>query len=523
MENHAREAAPIKGPESLSPKERPAVSKSHSLDSRERFSRGRALPIRKIPSWFSKIAALRDLGFHVPKRNLRRCGPNIMLRHELSDIAKRVSRVENDIGYTFENKMLCIEALTADLGEQLPLHWEGNIICRENNTRLAQFGDRILQMVVCDLWFETRLSPRFYFLLFRQMETRGHLETRGKELGLDKSILTHYVKEEKPKLHVVAEAVEAIIAAVYKDSNRDLGAVKSVVRALGITSDVRQLAEKIGDAERLDKVRGILQMDNKRKEDIELESSNNPIPEPLIRKSTEVTEISARTKASHQQLKPGYEIPHLEAISLNDQSLRNGTSPKHRCTDVEALPHLNSRRAATRSDLGDVAVSPSDFVHEQKTPMRKVPSLRKLTAEDIPYQLQRSYAIELNKISQRRFKLKRSIDSVKSEMLRSELLVCTNNIMKLKRRYPGIKELVRRGKDFKYYPLQDWNTGGVDLKREKKGNPHDGDTGGARSTRYVSGKQKEERDKFFQKLKDDRKLKDERNWKIFLYGNSHGK
>lgn len=74
--------------------------------------------------------------------------------HDLVDVAAKVGRVEERIGYNFKNKMLCIEALKLT-SSAIPLYFGGKTYHVDRNNRMALLGDRILTLALCDTWFQT--------------------------------------------------------------------------------------------------------------------------------------------------------------------------------------------------------------------------------------------------------------------------------------------------------------------------------------------------------------------------------
>jgi hypothetical protein len=78
--------------------------------------------------------------------------------HDLLDAAARVGNVEACIGYTFQNKMIAIEALKMS-SESWPLYFKGVVQKVDNNRRLALIGDRILSLALCEIWYHAGNSP----------------------------------------------------------------------------------------------------------------------------------------------------------------------------------------------------------------------------------------------------------------------------------------------------------------------------------------------------------------------------
>lgn len=78
--------------------------------------------------------------------------------HDLLEAASKVGLVEAKIGYTFNNKMTCIEAIKTS--KRWSLYFQGTTIEVGTNQRLALLGDRALALALCDMWFQTGRNPR---------------------------------------------------------------------------------------------------------------------------------------------------------------------------------------------------------------------------------------------------------------------------------------------------------------------------------------------------------------------------
>jgi hypothetical protein len=89
-----------------------------------------------------------------------------MFHHNLLDAAARVGALEGRIGYTFKDKMLCIQALKVT-GAYSPLYFDGVVHEVDRNNRLALLGDRLLSLVVCEIWYQTEHSTSMWVALSR--------------------------------------------------------------------------------------------------------------------------------------------------------------------------------------------------------------------------------------------------------------------------------------------------------------------------------------------------------------------
>jgi len=155
-----------------------------------------------------------------------------LYHHDLLDAASRVGQIELSFGYVFRNKMLCIEALKSS-GAYSPLYFQGHILPIANNNRLALIGDRALSMTVCEIWWATGDAPRECVKMERCTVTRVALAQKGKSMGIDALVLVH---ENLDVAHPnkVAETFEAILGAIYVDSNFSLRRLKQIIRKIGL-------------------------------------------------------------------------------------------------------------------------------------------------------------------------------------------------------------------------------------------------------------------------------------------------
>ena len=141
------------------------------------------------------------------------------------DDASRIARVESIIHYRFRDQSLCLEALTSKLDK--------HNFTTINNERLAHLGGHALSIYMAKLWWESGLPTHFGRAWDAELAVVTSVGYHGILLGLDKLILglNH---EYKSPFRVTAEAVQAIIGAVYLDSDRDLNTMEKLMRTLGV-------------------------------------------------------------------------------------------------------------------------------------------------------------------------------------------------------------------------------------------------------------------------------------------------
>ncbi|KAH7085707.1 hypothetical protein BKA63DRAFT_598335 [Paraphoma chrysanthemicola] len=148
--------------------------------------------------------------------------------HNLLDAAARVGTLEQRIGYTFSDKMTCIEALKLT---EIPLYYDGTIYDRGRNNRLALLGDRVLSLALCEIWFHTEHTTKGYNDMAAQTVSRVALGMTGRRLRLNESMLSFSRYRESPRFsNAMAETLEAVLGAVYVDSKYSIPAVKKVLR-----------------------------------------------------------------------------------------------------------------------------------------------------------------------------------------------------------------------------------------------------------------------------------------------------
>jgi dsRNA-specific ribonuclease len=71
------------------------------------------------------------------------------------DVDNNIAQLERIIGHSFNNKLLCAEALRMGPPTALLLV-EGKVHSVKNNGRMETYGDRLLEQVLCELWYNSR-------------------------------------------------------------------------------------------------------------------------------------------------------------------------------------------------------------------------------------------------------------------------------------------------------------------------------------------------------------------------------
>ncbi|KAH7135180.1 ribonuclease III domain-containing protein [Dendryphion nanum] len=151
---------------------------------------------------------------------------------------KSIARVEQIIGYTFNNRLLCVEALQMSAPQQIVFLDKKNHIV-EYNKRLAILGDLTLDKVLGKMWYERQnqfglgLSLENWSTIRFDLTANKSLAKRGRELGIDSCILRNDGTSTVSDM-MVATTIEAVIGAVDQDGGE--GAVQKVMNKIGLTS-----------------------------------------------------------------------------------------------------------------------------------------------------------------------------------------------------------------------------------------------------------------------------------------------
>jgi ribonuclease III len=135
-----------------------------------------------------------------------------------AQIEEKLERVQSIIGYHFEDPRLIREALVhrSYLNDK-----DRNTEITSHNERLEFLGDAVLELIVTDYLYEKMdVSEGVMTSLRSSLVNYKLLGSVGNTLGLDELILLSKGEREelgKARLTIVADCMEAIIGAIYKD------------------------------------------------------------------------------------------------------------------------------------------------------------------------------------------------------------------------------------------------------------------------------------------------------------------
>ncbi|KAG0651843.1 hypothetical protein D0Z07_0846 [Hyphodiscus hymeniophilus] len=115
----------------------------------------------------------------------------------------------------------------------------GDRIIDDGNKKLALLGDSLLKTIVLDQWSYTGMSRKEGHELATFLGRNSHLEQCGHEAGLESKInyyprLTYDGRKISVSQKVMSDTVQALVAAIYLDSGKNLNAVHKAMKGLGL-------------------------------------------------------------------------------------------------------------------------------------------------------------------------------------------------------------------------------------------------------------------------------------------------
>jgi ribonuclease III len=139
-------------------------------------------------------------------------------RETAAQIEEKIEKVQQIIGYDFEDSRLLLQALVhrSYLNDK-----DRNPTITEHNERLEFLGDAVLELIVTDYLYEKMDENEGVMTSLRSsLVNYKLLGSVGNHLGIDEIILLSKGEREelgKARLTIVADCMEAIIGAIYKD------------------------------------------------------------------------------------------------------------------------------------------------------------------------------------------------------------------------------------------------------------------------------------------------------------------
>ncbi|GFF29788.1 ribonuclease 3 [Aspergillus udagawae] len=142
---------------------------------------------------------------------------------------ERAESVEDIIHYDFTNRAILYEALHSAGA----LAKTGRAYRSDGNKDLAQIGDAVLQLILVMDGYEAKASRGYINQIVSSVASNPHLAQMGSKAGLENLILIN-PSQASVSPGVMAQTVEAILGAVYLDSEMDVQAVRAVMAVLSL-------------------------------------------------------------------------------------------------------------------------------------------------------------------------------------------------------------------------------------------------------------------------------------------------
>ncbi|KAL9580523.1 MAG: hypothetical protein Q9212_004445 [Teloschistes hypoglaucus] len=142
----------------------------------------------------------------------------------------RVQRLQDIIGYSFEDPSIAFEAVSA---AGAAITSVGARRFPNGNKRLAVLGDTVLQLALAEGWYDGDEARVGFNRVRQRISSNQNLCTQGTANNI--GTLIHLSGGQTAVAPVtMADTMEAILGAVYIDS-KSMGTVKAVMQALGLT------------------------------------------------------------------------------------------------------------------------------------------------------------------------------------------------------------------------------------------------------------------------------------------------
>ncbi|EPS45551.1 hypothetical protein H072_445 [Dactylellina haptotyla CBS 200.50] len=143
------------------------------------------------------------------------------------------AKIESIIGYHFQSVSLLTEALEA-AGRAVTHETEGGM---DGNKRLALVGDAILTLIHVDLWYPSEKDREIAQDAIRKDTSNINLQRLAEHLGITEEVLPNPSQKSLGRIPktTAASTMEALLAAVWLDSDKDFEKVREVARNMGVT------------------------------------------------------------------------------------------------------------------------------------------------------------------------------------------------------------------------------------------------------------------------------------------------
>ncbi|KAK6527409.1 hypothetical protein TWF694_004398 [Orbilia ellipsospora] len=145
-------------------------------------------------------------------------------------------KIQSLMEYKFNNDSLLTEALEA-AGRA---NYTETISGMDGNKRLALLGDALLQLVYLDRWYPSGRDREYASDELQKFTCNKNLQKCAEELTITSEILPNAAQQplERVPKTTAASTMEALLGAVWLDSNKDFEQVKKAAVNLEILEDI---------------------------------------------------------------------------------------------------------------------------------------------------------------------------------------------------------------------------------------------------------------------------------------------
>ncbi|KAI7235180.1 hypothetical protein KC330_g4410 [Hortaea werneckii] len=134
------------------------------------------------------------------------------------------SLIQDLAGYRFKDENLLLDALDTT-----------GLRIQQSNQRLALLGDAILKFIILDEWYPTGTPKGAGNEHVSRIGSNANLAAAARLHGIEACVLTNPGHRGPVSQATLSTTVEAIIGAVYLDSEKDVDAVHTSMEAWGLT------------------------------------------------------------------------------------------------------------------------------------------------------------------------------------------------------------------------------------------------------------------------------------------------
>lgn len=148
-----------------------------------------------------------------------------------SSMDRILQAVQGIIGYQFRGRLILWEAMQA-AGSNVRSVGGREFV--DGNKRLAVIGDTVLQLVLAEQWYSGGTSRERFNQSLSQVASNANLDRVGRRHGLQNYVNSNPSQRQIVSPITMAATMEAILGAVYLDSN--LEKVGEVMQTLGLAT-----------------------------------------------------------------------------------------------------------------------------------------------------------------------------------------------------------------------------------------------------------------------------------------------